>query len=64
MEQYLNFLVQTLVDVELRAKQETMENYQLTILHEEHTAEFVSSATLVDIVTWAQHHEVDLKDMD
>jgi hypothetical protein len=62
MEQSLNFLVQPLVDIELIAKQETMEHYQATILHVERTAEFVSSATLVDIVTRAQRHEVDLKD--
>ena len=62
MEQSLDFSIQTLLDIELRAKQETMEHYQATILHAEHAAEFVSSATLVDIVALGERHEADLKD--
>ena len=62
MEQSLDILVQTLLGIELRAKQETVEHYRATILHAEHAAEFVTSATLVDIVTRGQCHEADLKD--
>lgn len=62
MKQSLDFLVQTLLGIELRAKQETMEHYRATILHAEHAAEFVTSATLADIVTREQHREADLKD--
>ena len=62
MEQSLDFSIQTLLDIELRAKQETMEHYRATILRAEHAAEFVTSATLVDIVTRGQCHEADLKD--
>lgn len=61
MERSLDFSVQTLLDMELRAKQETMEHYRATILHAEHAAEFVTYATLVDIVTQWEHSEADLK---
>ena len=62
MEQSLDFLVQTLIGIELRAKQETMEHYRATILHAEHAARFIVSATLMDIVTQGQRRESDLKD--
>lgn len=62
MEQSLDFSVQTLLDIKLRAKQETMEHYRATILHADHATEFVTSATLVDIVTQGQRREADLKD--
>jgi hypothetical protein len=62
MEQSLYFLIQTLLGIELRAKQETMKHYRATILHAEHAAEFVTSATLVDIVKQGQRREADLKD--
>ena len=62
MEQSLDYLIQTLLGIELRAKQETMEHYRATILPAKHAAEFVTSATLVDIVTQGQRHEADLKD--
>lgn len=63
MEQSLNFLIQTLLGMELRAKEETMEHYRATVFFPaEHAAEFVTSATLVDIVTRGQCHEADLKD--
>jgi hypothetical protein len=62
MEQSLDFSIQTLLDIELRAKQETTEHYRATILHAEHTAKFVTSATLVDVATQGQQHrEADLK---
>jgi bacterioferritin len=62
MKQSLDFLVQTPLDIELRANQETIEDYQATVLHAEYADEFVASAILADIVTWAQRHEADLKD--
>jgi hypothetical protein len=62
MKQSLDFLVKTSLDIELRANQETMEDYQVTIIHAEHAEEFVTSATLADIVTWGQHRGADLKD--
>ncbi len=62
MEQSLDFLVQTLLEVELRDKQETMEEHQATtILYAEHADEFVASVTLADIITRGQRLEVDLK---
>jgi hypothetical protein len=61
MEQSLDFLVQTLLDIELRDKQETMEEHQATILYAEHADEFAASVTLADIITRGQHLEVDLK---
>ncbi|HEX6253506.1 MAG TPA: hypothetical protein VFZ55_04725 [Nitrososphaera sp.] len=39
-----------------------MKHYRATILHAGHAAEFVTSATLADIVTREQHREADLKD--
>ena len=62
MEQSLDYLIQTLLGIELRAKQETMEHYRATILAAECAAEFVTSATLVDIVTQGRRHKADLKD--
>ena len=59
MEQSLDFSAHTLLDIKLRAKQETMEHYRATILHADHATEF---ATLVDIVTQGQRREADLKD--
>ncbi len=61
MEQSLDFLVQTLLDIELRGKQETMEEHQATIVYAEHTHEFVASVTLADIITRGQRLEVNLK---
>jgi hypothetical protein len=63
MERSLDFLVQTPLGIELRANQETMEDYQVTIIiHAEHAEEFVASATLADIVTRGQHRGADPKD--
>ena len=62
MEQSLDFLVQTLLDIKLRdKKQETIEEHQATILYAEHAYEFVASVTLADIITRGQRLEVDLK---
>jgi hypothetical protein len=61
MKQSLDFLVQTLLDIELRDKEETMEEHEATILYAEHADEFVASATLADIITRGQYREADLK---
>jgi hypothetical protein len=62
MEQSLDFSVQTVfLDIELRAKQGTVEHYRATILHAEHAVEYVTYATLLDVVTQRQHREADLK---
>jgi hypothetical protein len=63
MEQSLDYLIQTLLSIELRAKQETMEHYRAMILHAEYAGEFLTSATLVNIVTQEQRRESDLKDV-
>lgn len=63
MEQSLDFLVQTLLNIDLRAEQETMEHNKETILQADHAAEFVSSATLMHIVTQNLYHEVGLNDV-
>ncbi len=61
MEQSLDFLIQTLLDIELRGKQETMEEHQANILYAEHADDSVASVTLADIITRGQCREVDLK---
>jgi bacterioferritin (cytochrome b1) len=61
MKQSLNFLLQTLRDIDLRAKRETMEHYRAMILYVERAVEFVTSATLVDFVIQDRRHEADLK---
>jgi hypothetical protein len=50
MEQSLDFLVQKLLDIYLRAERETMERYLETILRAEYAAELVLSAKLKDII--------------
>ena len=56
MEQSLDFSVQMLLDGDLRVGQETMEHCRRMILGSEHTAQFVLSARLVDIVTQNHPH--------
>ncbi len=62
MERSLDFLIQTLLDIELRDKQETMEEHQATILYAEHADEFVASETLADLITRGERREADIKD--
>ena len=62
MKPPLDFLVQTLLDIQLRANQETMWHYRERIIQAEYAGEFGISATLMDIVTQDQYHEVHLKD--
>jgi hypothetical protein len=61
MEQSLDFSIQTLLDIEIRVKQETMEHYRATILRADHAAEFMTSAILVGVVTQGQHREANPK---
>jgi bacterioferritin (cytochrome b1) len=62
MKESLNFLVQTLLDSDLRSEQETMEPYRVLIIQTGHATEFVRSPKLMDIVTQEQRHEVGLND--
>lgn len=63
MEQSLDFLVQKLLDIDLRAEQVTMERYRETILRAEYAAELVRSAKLMDIIiALEQRRETALKD--
>jgi bacterioferritin (cytochrome b1) len=62
MKQSLDFLVQTLLDIDLRSEQETMEHYPVTIVQTGYAAESVRSAKLTDIVTQEMRHEVGLND--
>jgi bacterioferritin (cytochrome b1) len=50
MEHSFDFLVQKLLDIDLRAERETMERYLETILRAEYAAELVRSAKLKDII--------------
>ena len=62
MKQSLDFLVQTLLDIDLRSEQETMEHYPVMIIQTGLTAGFVRSAKLMDIVTQEQRHDLGLND--
>jgi hypothetical protein len=62
MKQSLDFLVQTLLDIDLRSEQETIEHYPAMIIETRHAAEFVRSAKLLDVVTQDMHYEVGLND--
>jgi hypothetical protein len=62
MKQSLDFLVQTLLDIDLRSEQETMEHHPIMIIQTGHAAEFMRSAKLTDIVTQKMRHEVGLND--
>jgi hypothetical protein len=63
MEQSLDFLVQKLLDICLRAERETMERYLETILRAEYAAELVRSAQLKDIIiAQEQRRETAVKD--
>ena len=63
MEHSLNYLIQTVLDIELRGKQETMGDYRARVLQSKYAAKFVTSAILAaDIVKQGRCHESDLKD--
>ena len=51
----------TMLEIDLRAEQETIKNYRERI-RTERAGEFALSETLRDIITQEQDHEIDLKD--
>jgi bacterioferritin len=52
----------TMLEIDLRAEQETIKNYRERIRQAERSGEFALSETLRDIITQEQDHEIDLKD--
>src|SRR6478672_11870880 len=52
----------TMLEIDLRAEQETIKNYRERIRHAESSGEFALSETLRDIIRQEQDHEIDLKD--
>jgi bacterioferritin len=52
----------TMLEIDLRAEQETIKNYRERIRQAEHAGEFALSETLRDIILQEQDHEIDLKD--
>jgi bacterioferritin len=52
----------TMLEIDLRAEQETIKNYRERILQAERAGEFALSAKLRDIIAQEQDHEIDLKD--
>ena len=52
----------TMLEIDLRAEQETIKNYRERIRQAERASEFALSETLRDIITQEQDHEIDLKD--
>jgi bacterioferritin len=52
----------TMLEIDLRAEQETIKNYRERIRQAEGAGEFALSETLRDIIVQEQDHEIDLKD--
>ena len=52
----------TMLEMDLRAEQETIKNYRERIRQAERSGEFALSETLRDIIRQEQDHEIDLKD--
>jgi bacterioferritin len=52
----------TMLEIDLRAEQETIKNYRERIRQAEGSGEFALSETLRDIIRQEQDHEIDLKD--
>ena len=52
----------TMLEIDLRAEQETIKNYRARILQAESSGEFALSEALRDIIRQEQDHEIDLKD--
>ena len=52
----------TMLDIDLRAEQETIKNYRERIRQAERASEFALSEALRDIISQEQDHEIDLKD--
>ena len=51
-----------MLEIDLRAEQETIKNYRERIRQAEHAGEFALSETLRDIIAQEQDHEIDLRD--
>ena len=52
----------SMLEIDLRAEQETIKNYRERIRQAERSGEFALSETLRDIIRQEQDHEIDLKD--
>jgi bacterioferritin len=52
----------TMLEIDLRAEQETIKNYRERIRQAERAGEFALSETLRSIIVQEQDHEIDLKD--
>jgi bacterioferritin len=52
----------TMLEIDLRAEQETIKNYRERIRQAEYAGEFALSEALRDIIAQEQDHEIDLKD--
>lgn len=52
----------TMLEIDLRAEQETIKNYRERISQAERAGEFALSEVLREIITQEQDHEIDLKD--
>jgi bacterioferritin len=52
----------TMLEIDLRAEQETIRSYRERIRQAERAGEFALSETLRDIIAEEQDHEIDLKD--
>jgi bacterioferritin len=52
----------TMLEIDLRAEQETIKNYRERIRQAESAGEFALSEALRDIIAQEQDHEIDLKD--
>ncbi|HET7644730.1 MAG TPA: ferritin-like domain-containing protein [Nitrososphaeraceae archaeon] len=52
----------TMLEIDLRAEQETIKNYRERIRQAERAGEFALSETLRGIIVQEQDHEIDLKD--
>jgi bacterioferritin len=51
-----------MLEIDLRAEQETIKSYRERIRQAERAGEFALSETLRDIIAEEQDHEIDLKD--
>jgi len=52
----------TMLEIDLRAEQETIKNYRDRIRQAESSGEFALSEALRDIIRQEQDHEIDLRD--
>ena len=52
----------TMLEIDLKAEQETIKNYRERIMQAERAGEFALSEKLRDIIAQEQDHEIDLKD--